>query len=240
MEAKSIISSLQSVLDSLASQRDLNSTPDFSGLESMANRSRTLTLESLQQLSGALIRPPTRSALPSSLTATSSGSISFSRTSLNMHKMCKNARLYRMNREDFSQLATAVPNTNEAVWKCNHCTMIVAQATLKLSAGSEDRIWIAPVGFFKAHCEHRSGSAEGWTCIWPVVAPPCYSRFDSEKRLLEHMRDFHVVLGGQGRDSAIQWSADFHYGDAETCGFGALIGGQRMRNSEGSFIVPAG
>jgi hypothetical protein len=237
-EARRLINSLQSLLDPLASQPHLTSQADFTNLGFLANKSRDLTLESLQRLTGGLNQISSTTAL----TRASSLSIrpmSISRTQLNIYGVCENARLYKMNTRNFKELATVIPNTDGEVWNCNRCNTIVEKTSLRLSPGSENLIWIAPVGFFKAHCKPRAGEAAGWTCIWPVVSTECNARFTSEKRLLEHMRDHHVTLGGPGHGSTIHWSADFHYRNAKMCGFGAKIGGQKMQDSDSGFIVPA-
>jgi len=204
----------------------------------MANRSRDLTLESLQRLAMGLVQSPSFTSLVSGSTAVSSRALTTGRTEANVHNVCINAVFYRQGREEFDRLATAVPNTNENEWRCNRCNMPLLEVNLRLSVGSQDRIWIGPVGFFKGHCDRRPEQPHGWTCIWPVAAPACNSRFDTERALLEHMRDFHVSLGVGGQDSTIERAADWHSLEARTCGFGALIGGQRMQNANGSFVVP--
>ena len=204
----------------------------------MANQSRDLTIQLLQRLvvrSG--LQPTTFGALMSGTTAASSIVPRLGRTQRNAQNVCVNARLYRHSLKAFDQLAAAVMNTNEREWTCTSCHISVSQASLRLSAGSEDLIWIGPVGFFKAHCQQQPRVSGGWTCIWPVVSSECNARFESEKGLLEHMRDHHVRPNGQ-QGRIIDWSADFHGFDKATCGFGATIGGQTMQNSEGKFLVP--
>jgi len=116
--------------------------------------------------------------------------------------------------------------------------MVVSRVTLRLSPPSQDRIWISAAGMLKAHCAQEPGKANGWTCIWPVVSPECHMRFDEEKRLLQHMKRHHVSLGTPGRSSKIEWPADIRHRRSDTCGYGAMIGGQVMQDSDGYFLVP--
>ena len=246
IEAQSIINSLQSLLSPLASQRDIIFAPDFSQYQTMADQSRRLTLESLHQLTGRLISatPSTislssGSSLTSGSTAVSSQSLMLSRTRLNFHNICKNARLYRENCYEFEQLTVKVPNGNNEEWTCTHCNLVVSKVSLRLSSPSTDLIWITAAGMFKAHCTRVSGRADGWTCIWTMVSSECQMRFDSEKQLLQHMKKRHVEIGSQGQNSTIHWSADLRQRSPDTCGFGATIGGQLMQDSEFCFIIPA-
>jgi len=246
-EAQSVINSLKSLLRSQALQRNIIFTPDFSRYQTMADRSRRLTLESLHQLTGSLVSAASSTislnshpSLASSSTVVSSQSVMLGRTQLNFHKICKNARLYRENCYEFEQLTINVPYGNNRRWTCKHCNMVVSRVSLRLSPPSPDRIWITAAGMFKAHCERESGREGCWTCIWTVVSTECNARFDSEKRLLQHMKKFHVKLGTRGQNSTIHLSADLRHHSAETCGFGATIGGQEMQNSEYSscYFVP--
>jgi hypothetical protein len=244
IEAQSEINSLQSLLRQLVSQRDFIFTPDFSTYQTMVDRSRNLTLESLHQLTGRLITAASTtslgsgSSLISGSTSISLQSLTLGRTQLNFHNICKNARLYREDCFEFEQLTNVVPNTNDKEWTCKHCNMVVARVALTLSPPSADRIWISAAGMLKAHCAREPGKADGWTCIWPVVEQECNARFDGEKKLLQHMKKYHVALGNQGQSSTLHWPADIRCRRPETCGYGAMIGGQVMQDSESCFLVP--
>jgi hypothetical protein len=210
----------------------------------MADQSRNLTLESLHQLTRRLVAAASTTSLSSSSSLASSSTgvslqpLMFGRTQLNFHNICKNARLYRENRYEFEQLTNEVSNDNHEEWTCKHCNIVVSQVSLRLSPPSPDLIWISAAGMLKAHCARKPGQADCWTCIWPVVSPECYVRFDNEKRLLQHMKNHHVILGTQGQNSTIHWSADIRHRRSDTCGFGATIGGQVMQDSENCFLVP--
>ena len=223
----------------MATQSTLTSADNLGDLQSTADRARDLTLNAMYELTRTLLQSPSVSSLISSHATANSRSLTIGRTDINVHNICRNARLYRLDLDHFDQLATPVPHTDESEWKCNHCGALVSNVSLRLSAGSDDQIWIGPVGFFKAHCEHRLGETTGWTCIWPVASPSCNSHFNTERRLLEHMRDHHVSIGTVGGESQIDWSADFHYQDIRFCGFGAEIRGQAMESAEGGFMIPA-
>jgi len=246
-EAQGVINSLQSLLRPLALQGNFIFPPDFSTYQTMADRSRRLTLESLHQLTGQLVSAASstislnsRSSLASSSTAVSPQPLMLSRTQLNFHNICKNARLYRENYDEFEHLTVEVPNGNNREWTCKHCNIVVSKASLRLSPLSPDLIWITAAGMFKAHCAREPGRTDGWTCIWTGVSQECNMRFDSEKRLLQHMKKLHVELGTRGQNSIIHLPADLRYRSPDTCGFGAIIGGQVMQDSEGSscFFVP--
>jgi hypothetical protein len=63
-------------------------------------------------------------------------------------------------------------------------------------------------------------------------------RFADEKRLLEHMKEHHVRLGTEGRDTLIDWPADMRHKSTQMCGFGATVGGREMLLTSNGFIVP--
>jgi hypothetical protein len=57
--------------------------------------------------------------------------------------------------------------------------------------------------------------------------------------LLQHMKRHHVRLGIEGRDTHLDWPADMRHNSAETCGFGASIGGRTMMFTSAGLVVPA-
>jgi hypothetical protein len=213
----------------------------------MVDQSRNLTLESLRQLAGSLIAATSSTSLASGYSLLSGSTavstqptvLTFSRTQLNFHNICKNARLFRENLYQFEQLTNVVPNGSIEEWSCKRCSISLSTKTLKLSRSSSDIIWISAAGLLKAHCASKPGQLDCWTCIWHRESAECNARFEGEKQLLEHMKRHHVILGAQGEASTIHWSSDIRERTPEKCGFGAIIGGQRMQNSDSDFIVPA-
>jgi hypothetical protein len=199
-------------------------------------------MEALRQHTGDLIGNESRTSLvkmPTLLSAnpsTSSMSLTLGRTQLNIHKICKNARLYREDCYSFNQLANEVEGTNQHDWACNHCNMVMSKISLRLAPNSPDVIWIAPVGLFKAHCRRFDGEQDGLTCIWPVVDGSCHVRFGNELQLLQHMRRHHVIPGVASRSFKLHWPADLRTPSAKTCGFGATVGGHEMEDR--NFIIP--
>lgn len=236
--------SLQDSLRPLPSQRAIGFAPNFATYQNMADRSRSLTLEPLRQLTGLLLTGNALTSLgynnllPPGTTGISLQSLVFSRTQPNVRDVCINARLYRQNRRDFKQLTNNVPSSNPEEWTCNSCNMVVSRVSLRLSPPSPDLIWISASGMLEAHCTRKPGRSDGWTCIWPVVSLDCYVRFDGEKQLLQHMRTYHVKLGTQGQDSKVHWPANIRRWRFDTCGFGATIGGRGMQESESCFVIP--
>lgn len=212
--------------------------PNFSRYQTLADRSRNLTLESLHQLTGLLpAASSTRLLLPGPTSSLVSASAGAPLIRLNIHDICRNARLFRKNLFDFEQLTNEGLGSNNQEWHCKHCSLVISQAALRLSPSS-DKVWVSAAGMLKAHCQRKLGQPDGWTCIWPVVSTECYVRFNSEKQLLQHMKSIHVKLGSPGEKTRIHWPADIRYRSPETCGFGATIGGQVMQNSASCFIVP--
>jgi hypothetical protein len=212
----------------------------------MANQSRDLTIQSLQHATTSLaaiastISLVSNSSLSSSSTMTTASSsfslqqVSYGRTQLNVHNICNNAILYRQNVE-FAKLAYEIPNTHPKEWECGNCKMTVSKLVGNIS---NDSIWIDAQGFFKAHCERQSGRADGWTCIWPIVSTECRSRYDSEKELLLHMKNHHLVPESPGQPTYLHWPADLHNKNAKTCGFGGTIGGRHLHESNANFKFP--
>jgi hypothetical protein len=160
-----------------------------------------------------------------------------SRTGLNLHNICENALLYRQNAKEFNTLTKVVAPNRE--WSCRHCKRNLSQAKLRLSSQNADCIWITAAGMLKSHCSLTKESAPGWTCIWTTVSSDCHLRFADENHLLKHMKQHHVRVGGEGRDTHVDWPADMRCKSAGTCGFGATIGGRTMLLTSAGLVVPA-
>jgi hypothetical protein len=246
LKARDTLATLEKLLNELAIQNRIKSTHDFSTYEAMANQSRDLTIQSLQHATTSLaaiastISLASNSSLSSSSTMTiapSSLSLqhgSYGRAQFNVHNICNNAILYRQNGDRFAELAYKVPNTDPQEWECENCKMTVSKLEGKFSNNS---IWIDAQGFFKAHCQRQSGQVDGWTCIWPIVSTECRSRYDNEKALLIHMKEYHLISGSPGQPTYLHWPADLHNKNPKTCGFGGTIGGQDLNESNTNFVI---
>ncbi|KAF2666341.1 hypothetical protein BT63DRAFT_428110 [Microthyrium microscopicum] len=110
---------------------------------------------------------------------------------------CKNARAYREGRVHLWRVARPISNSNGEEYACSHCSMVVNTISLRVSRNdaNQSRIWMDPVGLFKAHCARERGRADGWTCIWPYKDAECNSCFARDVDLLKHMLKHHVKLG---------------------------------------------
>lgn len=234
--AWSILASLESQLQLLAVQQNSMSTIDFSRFQIMADRSQSIALDSLRQLSqGNAASGSTISLVAGSTVSTQSGLSG--RARLNAHNICETALLYRSNNCKFEDVTVLVTGGSNPEWKCKLCHMRIFRVTIMLSSNSADNIWIAPSGMLKAHCALEAGHSAGWTCIWQKVSRDCYLRFESRRSLLKHMQTCHLGAITSGQNITIDWPADSRNWTAETCGYGATIGSKRMQSGERSFIV---
>ena len=234
--AWSILASLESQLQLLAVQHNSMSTIDFSRFQTMADRSQSIALDSLRQLSQGNAASSSTISLVAGSTVSAQSGLS-GRARLNAHNICKTALLYRINNCKFEDVTVLVTGGRNPEWECKLCHMRIFQVTIMLSSNSADNIWIAPSGMLKAHCTLEAGHSAGWTCIWQKVSRDCYLRFDSRRSLLKHMQTCHLGTITSGQDITIDWPADSRNWTAKTCGYGATIGSKRMQNGERSFIV---
>ena len=88
---------------------------------------------------------------------------------------------------------------------------------------------------------HRR-DGDGWACIWPVRDDDaCGERFAGERALLEHMRQWHVGVEGEGvaAAAACGLSVTVMRTGAAECGYGVEMGGRGMREGSVNFVVPA-
>jgi len=218
------------LLKIISNNRNLSDI-DTRRLEAMIITSQRLAVESLlRQEQGIVTRGP-------GLMARIRSTMSIQQESPNVHGNCKNARLYRENRCRFHQVAVQIADGQHPEWSCQLCGVSFARAELTLSSGSQDRIWIGPSGFQKAHCTSDSGQGWGWTCIWARRTRDCYKRFLSERDLLKHMRTCHVHGLNGGQEIKIDWPSGSSKWSADKCGYGAVIGGNQMQDSGTTYIV---
>lgn len=106
-----------------------------------------------------------------------------------------------------------------------------------MSQNSADNLWIDACGLLKSHCAKEPNEPPGWTCIWRKVSRECYLRFESDMALLKHMKICHVGGYVGGMHVTVDWPADSRDRTAGTCGYGAAIGGRRMRDGDEAFVV---
>jgi hypothetical protein len=258
-EARTLIEDLQGQLRALASQNILFIAPELARHNATADRSRSLTLASLNQhtnplmaASASMLSLPSMlsdGATPSVMTipAAISQPLILGRTFFNVHNLCRNAQRYRDNTHAFRELTVRVVAPRpHPTWACAHCGAELTRVNLPLApppSPPADRLWINAAGMLQAHCHAGGGGLSGgWACIWPVRdAAACRSPFAGERALLEHMRRWHVELRGAGdaRAAAVDWPADGMRRVAGECGFGVEVGGRGMREGSANFVVPA-
>jgi hypothetical protein len=263
-EAKALIEALRIQLATIASQTGYFTAQDLVRHNATANRSRNLTLQSLQQqhanpsllslqstftLDTAIVAPSILtlgSAVPHSLVIG---------RYFNVQNLCRNARRYRDNTHTFEELTRPVEGRPHRAWACTYCGAELSRVNQPLApppAPPADRLWINAAGMLQAHCHAGGGDPDdavavgappgGWACIWPVRdADACGSPFAGEHELLEHMRRWHVKLRGVGNTqaAAVDWTADGVWRSARECGFGVEVGGRGMREGRDNFVVPA-
>lgn len=238
-----ILKSLESVLQPLIAQDAISDPPDFSRLQSMADQSRSLAVNSLRHVGHRMEATGSTTSLLSGTTAvTFASDAEFARKSrFNVHNVCDSALVYRENSCSFHDVAYLKTPGDYPEWSCKRCNMTMSRVQLQLSAKSPDNVWMSPSGLFKAHCtlELSNGLGPGWTCIWQKVSRDCYLRFGRQRDLLKHMKDVHVSDAARGEHTNIDWPADSRNWNAETCGYGATIGGKAMQDSRESFVIPA-
>jgi hypothetical protein len=215
-----------------------------------ADRSRNLTLASLNQRTHPLLVPtPSMISLQTTFTdATAPGvpiallqPLTLGRIFFNTLNLCPNASRYRDNTHTFHDLTRRVVAPRPTrTWACTHCGTELSRVDQPLApppAPAADRLWVDAAGMLQAHRE--SG---GWACIWPIKdAGACGEPFAGERALLGHMRRWHVEVRGvgQARAAAVDWPADGVRRVARKCGFGVEIGGREMREGRNGFLVPA-
>jgi hypothetical protein len=236
------------------SQTSFYTAQDLTRHNDTAHRSRNLTLDSLPQRATALIASGSTLSLQSTLSSVTTASsiltiesvtsqpLVVGRIFFDAQGLCRNAKRYRANRGTFAQLTRPAAGPRpHPTWACAHCGAELSRASLPLTrppCPAGDRVFVDAIGLLQAH--RRDG--DGWACIWPVRDDDaCGERFAGERALLEHMRQWHVELRGEGvrRAAAVDWPADGVRTGAAECGYGVEMGGRGMREGSVNFVVPA-
>lgn len=230
-QALDSVRSLETLLSSMATQPNLPSYSDLASRQQLAVRSRQLTTKFLNQIESQSNTSMTARSQGSGLVSYKSSSrgvqpTTVGRSQLNSQDICRNALRLRKN-ESSSILAIQTTVDGSPGWRCLACGATMIKATTGLSSTNADTIWIDEEGLFKAHCSSVSGRPPAWTCIWPVRSTSCTdSRFDSERALLQHMKDHHIFVSRSVSDFRLQWPADLCHRTAKACGFGAQVEGR--------------
>lgn len=242
------VQSLDDSLQSLAARSYLPSRYDLVRQQDLADRSRQLTAQLIFQLGaqsanfGALSSPSFWRADQALLELGSNPAyeypVTVSRSQLNTQDICHNALRLRRNDAASGDLAVQTIYGNSVSWTCRSCGANMTGAQSKLPGATSDMLWIDEAGLFKSHCTQRVPGTVEWTCIWPIQSNSCIDiRFKDERALLQHMKDHHTFVSRRAVDFRLQWPADLSATTAQTCGFGATVEGQVLRDESFTFFL---